>query len=86
MHEWMKETRLDKVSILSVCSDPTVQKHNDDWMVEQCDLDFPVTTDSHVVNQFLQQETDATKIVFSTYQSLFTYKMVGIVARMGIVV
>ncbi|HIB91376.1 TPA: DEAD/DEAH box helicase, partial [Candidatus Poribacteria bacterium] len=69
LHEWMKETQWDKVSILSVCSDPTVQKQNDDWMVEQCDLDFPVTTDSHVVNQFLRQETDATKIVFSTYQS-----------------
>ena len=69
LHEWMKETRLDKVSILSVCSDPTVQKQNDDWMLEQCDLDFPVTTESHVVDQFLQQETDATKIVFSTYQS-----------------
>ena len=69
LHEWMKETQWDKVSILSVCSDPTVQKQNDDWMLEQCDLDFPVTTESHVVNQFLQQETDATKIVFSTYQS-----------------
>ena len=56
LHEWMKETRLDKISILSVCSDSTVKKGHDDWVIEKCDLDFPVTTDSQVVTNFLKQE------------------------------
>ena len=54
---------------LAVCSDPTVQNGNDNLVIEQCDLDFPVSTDSEIVSQFLSQETSTTKIVFSTYQS-----------------
>jgi len=70
LHVWRTQTR--KMPKLAVCSDPTVQKGNNDLdnlIVEQCDLDFPVSTDSRTVSRFLGQETDATKIVFSTYQS-----------------
>jgi predicted helicase len=73
LHEWMKQTRLEKEkkSYIAVCSDPKVKKASnyDEWVLDQSDLDFPVTTDNQVVADFLQQEIDATKIVFSTYQS-----------------
>jgi len=41
----------------------------DDLIVHQADLDFPVTTDSAIVSQFLNKPFDGVKIVFSTYQS-----------------
>jgi predicted helicase len=73
LQEWMKQTRLEKeeISYIAVCSDPKVKKASnyDEWVLDQSDLDFPVTTDSQVVADFLQQEIDVTKIVFSTYQS-----------------
>ena len=54
---------------MCVCSDPTVAKGADDLVVHQADLDFPVTTESAVVNQFIGKPFDGIKIVFSTYQS-----------------
>ncbi len=69
LHEWLRETAWDKFSFMCVCSDPTVVKGADDLVVHQADLDFPVTTDSAVVSQFLNKPFDGIKIVFSTYQS-----------------
>ncbi len=69
LHEWLKETIWEKVSYLCVCSDPTVERGVDDIIVRQSDLDFPVSTSSEVVKEFLENQFDGVKVVFSTYQS-----------------
>lgn len=69
LHEWLRETALSQFTFICVCSDPTVAKGADDVIVHQADLDFPVTTDSAVVRQFLSKPFAGVKIVFSTYQS-----------------
>lgn len=69
LHEWLRETALPQFTFMCVCSDPTVAKGADDVIVHQADLDFPVTTNSKVVGQFLGKPFNGTKIVFSTYQS-----------------
>jgi predicted helicase len=69
LHEWLNETCWERLSYLCVCSDPTVEKDPDGLIVRQSDLDFPVSTDSEKVREFLSQEFDGVKIVFSTYQS-----------------
>jgi superfamily II DNA or RNA helicase len=69
LHEWLKETHWQRLSYLCVCSDSTVAKDVDDVIVRQSDLDFPVTTDSATVRDFLARESEGVKVVFSTYQS-----------------
>jgi superfamily II DNA or RNA helicase len=69
LHEWLKETHWQGLSYLCVCSDSTVAKEVDDVIVRQSDLDFPVTTDSAIVRNFLARESEGVKVVFSTYQS-----------------
>jgi len=69
LHEWLRETSLEKLAYLCVCSDPTVAKGADDLIVHQADLDFPVTTESAAVGKFLGKPFDGVKVVFSTYQS-----------------
>lgn len=69
LHEWLRETSWEQFSFMCVCSDPTVAKGADDLVVHQADLDFPVTTDSAIVRQYLEKPFDGTRIVFSTYQS-----------------
>ncbi|GAX62365.1 helicase [Candidatus Scalindua japonica] len=70
LHEWLKETKWQHISYLCVCSDPTVaSKELDSIKINQSDLDFAVTTESSTVKQFLSQNTEGVKIVFSTYQS-----------------
>lgn len=69
LHEWLRETSWEQFSFMCVCSDPTVAKGADDLVVHQADLDFPVTTDSTVVRQYLDKPFTGTRIVFSTYQS-----------------
>jgi superfamily II DNA or RNA helicase len=69
LHEWLKETSWDNLAFLCVCSDPTVARGTDDLVIRQSDLDFPVTTDSAVVRQFLTQTSADVLVVFSTYQS-----------------
>lgn len=68
LHEWLKETSLDSLAYLCVCSDPTV-KADDAISTAQSDLDFEVSTDSGTVRRFLDAPFGGTKIVFSTYQS-----------------
>mgnify|MGYP003605887940 CR=1 FL=1 len=69
LHEWLRETSWEHFSFMCVCSDPTVAKGADDLVVHQADLDFPVTTDSAVVREYLSKPFTGTRIVFSTYQS-----------------
>lgn len=69
LHEWLRETSWEQLSFMCVCSDPTVAKGADDLVVHQADLDFPVTTDSAIVRQYLDKPFSGTRIVFSTYQS-----------------
>ncbi len=69
LHEWLTETHWERLSYLCVCSDPTVKKNIDDLIVRQSDLDFPVSTDSQTVAEFLAREFDGVQVVFSTYQS-----------------
>ncbi len=69
LHEWLRETAWERFTFMCVCSDPTVTKGADALVVHQADLDFPVTTESAVVSQFLNKPFDGIKIVFSTYQS-----------------
>lgn len=69
LHEWLRETSWEQFSFMCVCSDPTVAKGADDLVVHQADLDFPVTTDSAIVRQYLDRPFTGTRIVFSTYQS-----------------
>lgn len=69
LHEWLRETAWDKFTFMCVCSDPSVAKGADDLIVNQADLDFPVTTDSATVAKFLSKPFDGVKLVFSTYQS-----------------
>lgn len=69
LHEWLRETSWEQFSFMCVCSDPSVAKGADDLVVHQADLDFPVTTDSAIVRQYLEKPFAGTRIVFSTYQS-----------------
>jgi superfamily II DNA or RNA helicase len=69
LHEWLKETSLDPLAYLCVCSDPSVKGDADAISTAQSDLDFEVSTDSTTVRRFLDAPFNGTKIVFSTYQS-----------------
>jgi superfamily II DNA or RNA helicase len=69
LHEWLRETAWEQFTFMCVCSDPSVTRGADDLMVNQADLDFPVTTDSATVAKFLSKPFDGVKLVFSTYQS-----------------
>jgi superfamily II DNA or RNA helicase len=68
LHEWLKETKLPKLACLCVCSDATVSQV-DSYNLKQSDLDFPVTTDSNIIRNFLNEEYEGTKFIFSTYHS-----------------
>ena len=70
LHEWLKETRWENPSFLCVCSDPTVTSRAEDTLVlQQADVDFPVTTEREEVRTFLDRQTEGVKVIFSTYQS-----------------
>ena len=70
LHEWLKQTRWERPRFLAVCSDPTVKSGTEDTIVvNQADLDFPVTTNPEVVKEFLDEQADGVQVVFSTYQS-----------------
>jgi predicted helicase len=69
LHEWLKETSLESLAYLCVCSDPTVKADADEIATPQSDLDFEVSTNPETVRRFLDAPFQGTKIVFSTYQS-----------------
>src|ERR1043166_6128866 len=69
LHEWLHETSWQSLAYLCVCSDPTVTAELDRIQTQPSDLDFPVSTASADVRQFLDVGFNGTKVVFSTYQS-----------------
>jgi predicted helicase len=69
LHEWLKETSLDSLAYLCVCSDPTVKGDADEISTAQSDLDFEVSTDAATARRFLDAPFQGTKVIFSTYQS-----------------
>lgn len=69
LHEWLRETSLDALAYLCVCSDPTVKGDADGISTAQSDLDFEVSTDAATVRRFLDAPFKGTKVIFSTYQS-----------------
>ena len=69
LHEWLHETNWPEVEYRCVCSDPTVQLEEDALVVRPSELDFPVTTESSDLRRFLERQTGAVRIVFSTYHS-----------------
>lgn len=69
LHEWLRETSWDTPQFLCVCSDKSVAKGADDIIVQQSDLDFPVTTDAGEAREFLSREVNCVQVVFTTYQS-----------------
>ena len=69
LHEWARETSWPALAHLCVCSDPAVQAGSDEIILRSSDLDFPVTTDSARVREFLAARYAGVRLVFSTYQS-----------------
>jgi superfamily II DNA or RNA helicase len=69
LHEWLKETSLNSLAYLCVCSDPTVKGDADAISTAQSDLDFEVSTNPQNVRRFLDAPFKGTKVIFSTYQS-----------------
>jgi len=69
LHEWLKDTSLDSLAYLCVCSDKSVTDDADAISTAQSDLDFEVSTDSTTVRRFLDVPFKGTKVIFSTYQS-----------------
>ena len=69
LHDWLHETSWSKPEYRCVCSDLTVQSEEDELVVRPSDLDFRVTTKAENVRRFLERQTDAVKIIFSTYHS-----------------
>ena len=69
LHEWARESSWPALAHLCVCSDPAVKAGSDEIVLRSSELDFPVTTDSAQVREFLAARFDGVKLVFSTYQS-----------------
>ena len=68
--DWCRESKwAESLEYLCVCSDPTVSKGVDAYTIRPQDADFPITTDSNEVRNFLDRKTKGVKVVFSTYQS-----------------
>lgn len=74
LHEWLKETKIEKLTYICVCSDRTVAEGADMPSTSRADLDFSVTTNVETVKEYLAKDQEGTKIVFSTYQSA---KLIG---------
>lgn len=69
LHEWSRETSWPALAHLCVCSDSAVKAGSDEIILRSSDLDFPVTTESARVREFLAARYAGVKLVFSTYQS-----------------
>jgi superfamily II DNA or RNA helicase len=68
LHEWVREIH-HPMAYLCVCSDPTVTQGRDEVILHSSSVDFPVTTESEQVRDFLHTKFDGMKVVFSTYHS-----------------
>ena len=70
--DWCKQSKWgDRFRYLCVCSDASVDQSakNDDYALNQSDLEFTVTTEAKQVAAFLAQNRSGVNVIFSTYQS-----------------
>src|SRR5262249_3833739 len=70
--EWSRHNSWGRdFTYLCVCSDPTVTARdtNDPIHLDATDLEFRVDTSPDEVRRFIERDTQAVKVVFSTYQS-----------------
>lgn len=69
IHEWLLVSSWEKVDCLAICSDETVTRGTDNFILNPSECDFPVTTDPDTIHQFLVKPSTAVKIIFCTYHS-----------------
>jgi predicted helicase len=72
LDEWSRHNSWGRdFTYLCVCSDPTVTARdtNDPIHLDATDLEFRVDTSPDEVRRFIERETQAVKVVFSTYHS-----------------
>jgi superfamily II DNA or RNA helicase len=70
--DWCKQSKWgNRFRYLCVCSDASVDQSakNDDYALNQSDLEFTVTTEAKQVEAFLAQNRSGVNVIFSTYQS-----------------
>ena len=70
--DWCKQSKwADRFRYLCVCSDASVDQSakNDDYALNQSDLEFTVTTEAKQVEDFLAGNRSGVNVIFSTYQS-----------------
>lgn len=71
LREWHQEARWKSVAYLVVCHDETVHEFNDESTDYIADLNIAVTTQPHVIQDFLTSTAEATiKVIFCTYHSV----------------
>ncbi|MBK0009716.1 DEAD/DEAH box helicase family protein [Bacillus sp. S35] len=71
LEEWTSKT-VEPFTFLAVCSDQTVVNdlEDDKITLKVNEVNFPVTTSPEEIKDFLSVETELSKVIFSTYQSL----------------
>jgi len=68
--EWARELPPGQTEWLAVCSDQTIEgQDSDEPDLSLLNSHIQVTTEKSTVKQFLKRQTDATRIVISTYHS-----------------
>ena len=70
--DWCKQSKWgNRFRYLCVCSDGSVDQSakNDDYALNQSDLEFTVTTEAKQVAAFLAENRSGVNVIFSTYQS-----------------
>jgi superfamily II DNA or RNA helicase len=70
--DWCKQSKWgNRFRYLCVCSDGSVDQSakNDDYALNQSDLEFTVTTEPKQVADFLARNRSGVNVIFSTYQS-----------------
>ncbi len=71
--DWCKQSKWgSRFRYLCVCSDGSVDESakNDDYALNQSDLEFTVTTEAKQVEGFLAENRTGVNVIFSTYQSV----------------
>jgi superfamily II DNA or RNA helicase len=71
--DWCKQSKWgSRFRYLCVCSDASVDQSakNDDYALNQSDLEFTVTTEAKQVEDFLAENRTGVNVIFSTYQSV----------------
>jgi superfamily II DNA or RNA helicase len=70
LKEWSEQTSWgSRFSYLCVCSDKTVGLKNDEINIDKTEVGFRIDTDSAIVRQFLERQSNDVKVIFSTYHS-----------------